>query len=263
MGLSIVLRETNRYMQQCLPYEHSQEISVDKMWSYGEVVAFDLETTGLDIRTALPVSYAFCTYQNRFLALANEQIVNPGVEIPKEAIAIHGISNEEAVERGEDLAVAIRRMYDNILDLGKRNIPLVGMNLTYDLSIVSLLGKQFLGASLYEVGWKGPAVDILVLDRYFVKERMGRRNLAALCGYYGIGNRQPHKSFSDAQASCEILFKMADQFKIDDYEPAMLHHLQGQWYLDWAQNYFISSTSRHREPLTEEQRHWPIYGYAI
>ncbi len=263
MGLRAVLEDGNKHIQQCLSYGCQQEISVDKMWSYGEVVAFDLETTGLDIKTALPVSYAFCTYQNRLPESSCEQIVNPGVPIPKEATAIHGITTEEAVERGEDLVAAIRAVFDKLLDLAGNGIPLVGMNLTYDLSIVSLLGKKFLNTSLYEAGWKGPVIDILVLDRYFAKDRQGRRNLASLCGYYGVTNQTPHRSLSDAQASCEILFKMTDQFDINNYELANLYFLQGQWYESWAESYSTFLASQNRSPLAKAQRHWPIYGYAL
>ena len=65
-------------------------------WSDGRLLAFDTETTGTDPETARIVSAA-CLWRGGASEAADEEwLVNPGVPIPAEATAIHGITDEMA-----------------------------------------------------------------------------------------------------------------------------------------------------------------------
>ncbi len=241
--------------------KYQQKYSVDQMWSYGELVGFDLETTGLDIHSAIPVSYAFCTFKGRILDQQEEHIIDPGIAIPKEASKIHGITTEEASRSELKLKEAIGHIYNTILGLAQAEIPLVGMNLTYDLTIVELLSRKLLGSSLNDVQWSGPAIDVLVVDRFKDRSRTGSRNLAALCHYYHVANLRPHQASSDAISACEILFQMTDKFHLDDIELSDLFGMQKTAYRKWAESYSSFLIDQNRKPLSPGQFFWPIYKY--
>lgn len=240
---------------------YKRKFFLDDMWSYGKLVGFDLETTGLDIKSAIPVSYAFCTFKERNLVDKIDQIVNPGIAIPIEATRIHGITTDRAVANGVELKTAIGYIYNQILDLAASNVPLVGMNLTYDLTIVELLSRKLLGTGLQMGSWTGPVIDVLIMDRFLDKYRSGSRNLASLCNHYEIHNSAPHQAFFDAKVTCEITFKMADKFSLDEIALDELFDMQRKAYLEWATSYTRLLKSQNRKPLAKEQFSWPIYDY--
>jgi len=241
--------------------KYQQKSLLDQMWSYEKLVGFDLETTGLDIKSAIPVSYAFCTFKGRSLEQEEEHIIDPGIEIPKEASKIHGITTEVASQSDLKLKVAIGHIYHTIIRLAEDQVPLVGMNLTYDLTIVELLSRKLLGKSLSEAKWNGPAIDVLVIDRFKDKNRAGSRNLVALCHHYSVLNRRPHQASSDAVSACEILFQMADKFGLDNIQLSDLFSLQKSAYKKWAESYNSFLVSQNRRPLSPDQFFWPIYQY--
>lgn len=68
-------------------------------WSVGEVLGFDFETTGVDRFNDVPVSYALVRVVAGDLVSTSSGLVDPGREIPAEAMEVHGISTERARPR--------------------------------------------------------------------------------------------------------------------------------------------------------------------
>ena len=58
-----------------------------------------------------------------------------------------------------------------------RGVPVVGMKLDYDLTILDTQLRRFGGVGLMERGWSGPVLDAVVLDRHFDRFRKGSRTL--------------------------------------------------------------------------------------
>ena len=96
------------------------------------------------------------------------------------------------------LAAAIDLVTDAVVAAGRRGVPLVGMKLDYDLTILDVLGSRLLGRGLLERGWCGPVLDAGVLDRHFDGEREGRRTLGDLCAHYGVELEDAHDAWFDA-----------------------------------------------------------------
>lgn len=65
-------------------------------WYRELLVGFDLETTGTDPREARIVTAAVIEVRDGQVLGHREWLADPGVEIPADAVAVHGISNERA-----------------------------------------------------------------------------------------------------------------------------------------------------------------------
>ena len=59
------------------------------------LLAIDLETTGIDTRTDLPVQVGLVMRRDGVDSVLIDMLANPGVSIPAEATAVHGIGNEQ------------------------------------------------------------------------------------------------------------------------------------------------------------------------
>jgi DNA polymerase-3 subunit epsilon len=91
---------------------------------------FDLETTGLDTRTARIVEIAIWRLNPDGSVTEWWSLINPGINIPSEATAKHGITNEHVAEkpRFEELAHRVLPAFQDV-DYG-------GYNLKYDLAVL-------------------------------------------------------------------------------------------------------------------------------
>src|SRR4029077_8093115 len=135
-------------------------------WTEGEVLGLDFETTGVDRFTDVPVSYALVSVVDGIAVHSWSGLIDPGREIPREATAVHGISTERARAEGMPLNAAIALVTDAVLTAGRRGVPLIGMKLDYDLTILDVLGNRFFERGLVAQGWRGPVLDAAVLDRH-------------------------------------------------------------------------------------------------
>lgn len=69
-------------------------------WHRELLIGFDLETTGTDPREARIVTGAVIEVKDGEPIGRREWLADPGVEIPADAVAVHGISNERAAAEG-------------------------------------------------------------------------------------------------------------------------------------------------------------------
>lgn len=70
-------------------------------WISGPLLAFDLETTGTDVETDRIVTAAVVRLEaDGSVSRERTWLLDPGVAIPEQASAIHGISTERARAHG-------------------------------------------------------------------------------------------------------------------------------------------------------------------
>ena len=181
-------------------------------WTSGEVLGFDFETTGIDRFADVPVSYALVHVVGGVVLESWSGLIDPGREIPAEATLVHGITTERAHDEGMPLSQAIALVTDAVVSAGARGVPLAGMKLDYDLTILEMQAVQLSGAGFLERGWRGPLLDAVVIDRHFDPDRKGRRTLVDLCAHYGIDIGNPHEASVDAIASVEVVYALADRY---------------------------------------------------
>src|SRR5688572_7710891 len=74
--------------------EPTMPLDFDKCWTEQAVVFYDCETTGIDTATCGVVSVAAVRFERGVVTRAFTSLINPGMPIPAEATAIHGIANE-------------------------------------------------------------------------------------------------------------------------------------------------------------------------
>jgi len=232
---------------------------VTTAWPDGEMLGFDFETTGVDRFSDVPVSFALVTALGGEVVGSRAGLVDPGREVPAGATAVHGITTERARAEGMALDDAIGLVADSLVDAGRRGVPVVGMKLDYDLTILDVQCRRLRGRSLGELGWSGPVLDGLVLDRRFDKFRRGRRTLGDLCDHYDVRIDHAHDAAADAEAAMAVLRAMCVRYpELAGTALGDLYRSQVGWHREWAESYDAWRRDRDMAPLDPRDFVWPI-----
>ncbi len=232
-------------------------------WPAGEVLGLDLETTGIDRFNDVPVSYALVSVVEGVVLRSWSGLIDPGRPIPQEATEVHGISTERARAQGMPLHEATALVCDALVAASERGVPLAGMKLDYDLTILDLAG-DLCGQGLVERGWRGPVLDAGVIDRHFDPEREGRRTLVDLCAHYGIELGKAHDAWADATASIEVLFALAARYDaLWECDLDQLHNDQMDWHRAWTESYDSWRVSEGLTPIDPRDYVWPVAPAAL
>ena len=248
-----------------------EDVHVTTPWQFGPLLGFDLETTGIDRYNDVPVSYALVEFNNGKRISGASRIVNPGRPIPAEAMAVHGITDERAQAEGQPLDEAIAEIVAALVAATRDEIPIVGSNLPYDLSMVEACAKRLLGFSLVDAGFNAPVIDVLVLDKTYAKFRKGKKKLDVLCEVYGITIEGAHDAAVDATAAVEVALAQVALYAdvknhrgegtlppLDQLSVRELHSLQQQWHRTWAENFTKFLSEKNLTPLSPDEFVWPL-----
>lgn len=228
-------------------------------WHVGELLGFDLETTGVARHGDVPVSFALVAFADGRITRRLGGLVDPGREIPAEAVAVHGITTEQARAEGMPLSRALETVRDALLDAAARGVPVVGMNLSYDLSMLDHQLRLADGPGLSEAGWDGPVLDVLVLDRHLDRYRPGKRRLPDLCAHYQVAVDRSHDAGADAEASTLVLLALCDRYPaVPATTLTELTRLQAGWHREWATGYSAWRKGRGLAELSPEEGDWPL-----
>lgn len=199
-------------------------------WHREPLIGFDLETTGTDIETDRIVTAAVVRLEpDGAVSTERTWLLDPGVVIPEEAAAIHGISTEHARARGVPAPRAVEEITQAVAEVLRAGTPLVVMNARYDLSLLDRecrrCGLESLGERLGAV--PSPVVDPLVIDKHVDKYRKGKRALHALCAHYGVPLDDAHDARADAVAAARVARRMGEKHRpIGTMSLTDLHDLQ-------------------------------------
>jgi len=209
-------------------------------WTSGPFLGFDTETTGVNTSTDRIVTAAI-VMRSAGETTVRTWLIDPGVPIPEEAAAIHGISTEHAREFGQQPAQALEEIAAIIAAHLSGHNPLVAFNATFDISLLEAeLARHGLATVEERLGADfGPVIDPLVLDRALDRWRKGKRKLADLCGVYAIGETGIlHTADADVIATLDVLAAMAQKFpEITRMSLAELHTYQGTAHSRWAHSF--------------------------
>ena len=164
-----------------------------------------------------------------------ELMIQPEREIPAEATAIHGISTERAMDEGVLREVGIAQIATTIAELASPDVPLVGHNVSYDLTLLDRemrrLGIGQLRKAPDGSGWVRltigrddvgdfPVIDTYVLDKALDRYRPGKRQLPFAAEHYGVpmDAGAAHGATADVFASLRIAFRIHQRCQAaDDY----------------------------------------------
>lgn len=236
-------------------------------WWQGPLATLDTETTGTDVETDRIVTGVCAVYEPNGRLIANtELLINPGVDIPAAATAVHGITNEQAQTDGRDPGEAITELMEAIESAWRDDLPLVVYNAAFDLTLIDREARRHLGVGL---SLAGPVIDPLVIDRQvdrYVKGS-GQRQLKPTCERYGVPVHNWHTATADAYAAQALARAIATRHAAQ--MPSTLGDLwrwQRSLKRDQAQalqDYFASSGRKNDDgsPIVIDGQ-WPMQLYA-
>ncbi|HVX21582.1 MAG TPA: exonuclease domain-containing protein [Acidimicrobiales bacterium] len=228
-------------------------------WHDGELLGFDLETTGVDRFSDVPVSFALVTVVGGQVVDRRTSLVDPGRAIPEGATEVHGITTARARAEGMALADAVDLVAGALLAASRRGVPVVGMKLDYDLTMLDTQCRWLGGSGLFDRGFGGPVLDALVIDRRFDRYRKGRRRLVDLCDQYQVAIDHAHDAAADAEAAVRVLLALCGRFpRLCAMQPQDLHLAQGWWHRQWARSYDAWRREKAMTPLDPREEQWPI-----
>lgn len=228
-------------------------------WHLGRRVGFDLETTDRDPRVARIVSAAIVVVDPAAAqdpaqtpVRVREWLVDPGVEIPAETTAIHGITTEHAQAEGQLAAEAIPQIVHALSQESDLGAPIIVFNAPYDLRVLAQEAERH-GADLPVVT---SVIDPLVIDKQVDRFRRGKRTLSFLCEHYQVILDDAHSAAADAWAAVEVGDALAARFPQVQIPAAELHGMQVEWKAEQAaslQEYF-----RRTRPDAVVDPGWPM-----
>lgn len=237
-------------------------------WWESEALAWDTESTGVDVQTDRVVTIALVRLGNG-KPTRESYLINPGVEIPAAATAVHGITTEHAKANGCAPADALDTAADALASAMSRGIPVIGMNCPYDFTLfhfdclrhdVRTLSERLGGHDKLR-----PVVDIYCLDKQ-VSWRKGSRKLTDLCAFYGVKHHGAHDSAYDALASAMVAAKLvAGHQKASVMSLDELHDAQVGWKAEQNTSYQQYRDSQRPEGTPDPnpvQFGWPLYDVA-
>jgi DNA polymerase-3 subunit epsilon len=195
-------------------------------WHLGRLCGFDLETTGVDVETDRIVTACVVQCGGGQPTQSATWLADPGVEIPEQAAAVHGITTERARAEGRPAAEVVAEVVAALGQVITSGIPVVAMNAAYDLTLLDREARRH-GIDPLPDGF--PVVDPLVLDRQ-ISRRRGSRNLTALCEHYETRLDGAHAADADAIAACRVTYKIAARTAhIRETPLPELHARQIEW----------------------------------
>lgn len=220
-------------------------VTVDR----NRLLAFDLETTGPDPRTAHVVTSALIAIDGSH-KLEHNWLADPGIDIPEGATAVHGITTEHARANGRSHAEVVAETIEGIRAGWREGRALVVFNASFDLTILRRWDPTF------EV--LGPVVDPFVVDRATDPYRKGKRTLEALCEHHGVRLDSAHEAAADALAAARLAWTFLGE--LPDLAAAdwrQLNAQQAQWH-ETRQKDFAAYLRRTGKDASDVNTEWPM-----
>lgn len=201
-------------------------------WHLGRLCAFDLETTGIDVETDRIVTGAVIGLGGGETSEPHEWLADPGIEIPAEAAAVHGITTKHARAHGRPAGEVVDEIAQFLAVQVRDGVPLVGHNLGfYDLTLldrecrrhgVKPLGDRLDGAPLH-------VLDTRVLDQHVwpyrrrVSKDQGARVLKTCAAAYALrwDDDDAHGCSYDALVAARVAYRIGQLAHTDpaDWPP--------------------------------------------
>lgn len=161
---------------------------------------FDLETTGIKIGRDRIVQIGIVRLLTDGTRTTYQTLVDPGMPIPAEATAVHGITDADVID-----APALGTVATTVLD-ELAGCDLAGFNcLRFDV--------PFLAEELHRVGRDWDSSGLRVIDVQRIYHKMEPRNLSAALKYYcGREHEGAHDALADVQATADVLLAQLERY---------------------------------------------------
>lgn len=229
-------------------------------WHVQRMAALDFESSDKDADTARIVTCALILVSGDIATDTRTWLLNPGIPMEKEAIEVHGITDEYAAEHGQPAEQGVAEIAKALSEVVAAGVPLVGHNIGgYDLNLFDRECRRHLGDSLEGI-CRQPltrVIDTMVLDRHCapfrrrVSDTQGPYQMRTTAETYGLtwDEEQAHGAEYDALQSARAAYRMG----------AIAHtpyRQRPEWVLALRPNRFNSLRDVTVEELHERQIEW-------
>ncbi|WP_406730650.1 3'-5' exonuclease [Streptomyces sp. NBC_01794] len=210
-------------------------------WHGEPLVGFDLETTGTEPLEARIVTAAIVGVRPGEPVRRRGWLADPGIRIPAQASAIHGISSERATAEGRPAREVADEIAQALTGYWAQGVPVVAYNAAFDLTLLTAeLRRHDLPSLTDRLSGRpiGPVIDPYTIDRAVDRYRKGKRTLEAVCVEYGVVLDAAHDASADALAAVRVARAIAERHgPVAALTPAELHERQIGWYAEWATDF--------------------------
>lgn len=220
------------------------------------IAVFDTETTGVDPAEArLVTAYVGMLDANGDLERGTDWLADPGVDIPEQAAAVHGVTTEIARAQGEPVKDVLEKVVASLNWIAKNGLALVVYNAPYDLTLIAAECSRH-GVTPPQLGPQ--VVDPLVIDRAVDRYRKGKRTLGDTAAAYAVDLLDAHDAAADAIAAGHIAQSIARKYPEEvDISLAELHAKQIEWSRASAED-FEAYMRRSKDPSFTADGRWPL-----
>lgn len=228
---------------------------MNESWT-SEFGVFDLETTGIDVRTSRIVTAHIGVLNSDGVLIDSQKwLADPGVEIPVQASAVHGVTTERARAEGRPASEVVAEIVAALHSLFDRGLAVTIYNAPYDLSLLAHEAARHGVAPLVE---PRPVIDPLVIDKAVDRYRKGKRTLEFTSVHYGVLLEGAHDAEADAVASGRVALALAARFAAElPADANALHDLQIGWAAEQAAS-FQEYMRRVKDPSFTASGDWPV-----
>ncbi|GAB3799806.1 exonuclease domain-containing protein [Micromonospora zhanjiangensis] len=239
------------YHHECAPVRVAPRIGTHPGWHDLPIVGFDLEGTVAEPLETRIVSAAL-TYAD---GSQESWLVNPGVPIPPDATALHGISDDMVTRDGQPARKALAEIGTAVAKVIAASTPLAAFCAQYD---VTALHTELLRHGLPTIDWnRAVIIDPSILHKEVEPDWFDRRQLGDLCPYYEVNLAVAHEAASDARAAADLARSIAARHeRIARMSPDALHRAQIRWYAEQGRDLqaYFDRTGRNETASLE----WPL-----
>jgi len=187
-----------------------EEFEPSARWSDIPMVLIDFETTGRDSREDRVIELGLVHIDRGEITAKKSMLVNPGVPVPEDSTAIHGLKDSDLVDKP-----SFSEVLPEVIPLLDGRLP-AAYNANFDRGFlleefarsqgVSTGAESIPPALRQSVRW----IDPLVWARELLSDLKSRR-LGAVCEHLDIDIGQAHRAADDAAATARVLFALAPQ----------------------------------------------------
>ncbi|MFI7010018.1 exonuclease domain-containing protein [Streptomyces sp. NPDC050145] len=259
-------------------------------WHLGRLCAFDLETTGTDVEADRIVTAAAYGLGGGEPVEPRDWMLDPGVEIPAEATAVHGITTDEARTKGEPAPGGVDHIADVLAEYVRAGVAVVGHNTPYDFTLLDRECRRYEVPTLLDRLGETPlhVIDTRVLDQHADPYRkrpskdQGARQLVTLAQVYELpwDDDGAHGAAYDAVLAARVAYRIGTLAHMprDDW-PERIRTVRRPRYGDFAglslaelharqielaadQAAGLEAHFRKTDPEARVDRAWPLRPWA-
>lgn len=152
-----------------------------------KIVTFDTETTGIDTENDRIITCFMRARDGDEIVFEQNWVIDPDVEIPKEASDVHAMTTEWVREHGrKDVGQAIFEIWNVLEDHGDNDFVVAGYNSSFDLAILEAEVRRH-GLADYLFKYEGARfIDPVIFSRKLDKYKKGGHQLITVAKRNGL-----------------------------------------------------------------------------